>query len=149
MSNFKRVMIVFIEKNFIRMIKYSASGFVGFLALEILTFLGIFLLGYPRIIAVDIIAFSVAVAIEFLFQEYWTTHRIGEHHGHLYGLFSRLLKFELLNAVGNAVAITVQIALLRFFGLYPIIGNFIGSLVAFPFNYYIQMRVVWKIRMLS
>ncbi len=149
MSNFRQVVTLFIEKNLVRMIKYSASGFVGFLSLEILTLLGITLLGYPHIVEVDIMAFSLAVAIEFLFQEYWTTRRVGEHRGRLYGLFLRLLKFELLNVVGNIIAIVMQLLLLRFFGLYPLIGNFVGSLIAFPFNYYIQMRAIWKIKLLS
>ncbi|MCW6169414.1 MAG: GtrA family protein [Thermoplasmatales archaeon] len=149
MAKLRENIILFIEKNLVRMLKYSLSGFVGFASLEFLTFLGISLLGYAHIILIDIIAFTLAVAIEFIFQEYWTTHKMGEHHGRIYGLIIRLLKFEILNVIGNAVAIATQFSLFKYFGLYPLIGNFIGSAVAFPFNYYIQMRLIWKIRMLS
>ena len=61
-------------------------------------------------------------------------------------LLFRLLKFETMNIVGTSLAVTIQFTLFKLFALNPLIGNVIGSAFAFPINYYIQMRVVWKIR---
>jgi hypothetical protein len=55
-----------------------------------------------------------------------------------------LLKFEGVNAVGNAVAILVQFALLVVLSVAPVAGNVVGSIVSFPVTYLISMHFVWK-----
>ena len=134
-----------IRKNLFRSIKYSLSGYLGFFALEIVTFLGLRLVGYSRIVEIDAVAFFTGVSLEFLVNEYWTTRNEGLHEGSVRGIFLRLGKFQVLNLLGNIIAISIQLALLRYLGVYPLIGNIVGSAIAFPFNYVIQMKSVWGI----
>lgn len=134
-----------IRKNLIRSIKYSLSGYVGFGILELLTFILLQIYGYEFIIFIDAVAFFTGVAVEFLINEYWTTRNEGYHEGMLSGFTIRLFKFEILNLLGNIIAISIQISLLHFLGVYPLIGNIVGSALAFPVNYTVQMKSVWKI----
>ncbi len=137
--------ITIIRKNFFRSIKYSLSGYAGFFILEAMTYVLLRVYGYGWIILIDALAFFTGVAMEFFINEFWTTRKEGYHQGSLPGFALRLLKFEFLNLLGNGIAITIQLSLYHFLGLYPLIGNIIGSGVAFPFNYVVQMRSVWKI----
>lgn len=134
-----------IRKNLRRSIKYSLSGFAGFLLLELITFVGFSLYGRSLIIPVDIVAFISGVGVEFLINEHWTTRNEGFHGGSYLGKIVRLLKFEVLNAFGNTIVIAVQYALLIFLNVHPLIGNIIGSGLAFPLNYYLQMKSVWRL----
>lgn len=133
-----------IEKNLHRPIMYSMAGFVGFLLVELFTFIFFHYLSLPNLIAVPP-SFLIAVAIEFLIDEFWTTRRAGIHSGSIMGVVRRLLKFEFVNLAGTSIAIFIQYLLYAFFGLTPLIGNIIGSGFAFPVNYYVQMRATWKI----
>lgn len=134
-----------IRKNLFRSIKYSLSGYLGFFLLEIVTFAGIRLLGYGAIIEIDAVAFFTGVSVEFFINEYWTTRNEGVHEPAFRAIAIRLGKFQVLNLLGNIIAIFIQLSLLHFLGIYPIIGNIVGSAVAFPFNYVIQMKSVWGI----
>ncbi len=138
-----------IRKNLFRSIKYSLSGYLGFFVLEIVTYLGLRLVGYGRIVEIDAVAFFTGVSLEFVVNEYWTTRNEGIHEPSLSGIVIRLGKFQVLNLLGNIIAISIQLSLLHFFGLYPLVGNIIGSAIAFPFNYIIQMKSVWKINVVN
>jgi putative flippase GtrA len=142
-------MVELIRKNLFRSIKYSLSGYLGFFVLEIVTYLGLRLLGYSRIVEIDAVAFFTGVSLEFMVNEYWTTRNEGFHESSLRGIFIRLGKFQVLNLLGNIIAISIQLSLLHFFGIYPLLGNIIGSAMAFPFNYIIQMKSVWKINVVN
>lgn len=135
-----------INKNLHRSIRYSLSGYVGFAVVEAMTYLLFNFLHLHNLLAVSP-AFLVGIAVEFIFDEFWTTKNQGVHEGSLLGLLHRLSKFELLNLLGTAVAIATQYILFLEFGLEPLLGNIAGSALAFPVNYVIQMRITWKIRL--
>lgn len=80
-------MVELIRKNLFRSIKYSLSGYLGFFVLEIVTYLGLRLLGYSRIVEIDAVAFFTGVSLEFLVNEYWTTRNEGFHESSLRGIF--------------------------------------------------------------
>ena len=143
----KEWIVLLIRRNLFRAIKYSLAGDVGFLSLEALTYIFVTEFGYRYILPIDAASFFLAVAAEFLINEYWTTRKVGYHEGYRVGLIIRLGKYEVLNLVGNAIAIAIQVSLLHFFNLNPLLGNIIGSGVAFPFNYLIHLRIVWSIRL--
>lgn len=134
-----------IRNNLLRSVKYSISGFVGFLTLELLTLIGLDSIGSEYLIIIDLYSFFFAILVEFLLNEHWTTRREGDHRGGRTGFFYRLMRFELLNVLGNLVTFSVEFGLFRFFNLSPLIGNLIGSGLAFPVNYYLQMKNVWGI----
>ena len=134
-----------IRNNFLRSVKYSISGFVGFLTLELLTLMGLVSIGSGYLILIDFYSFFFAILVEFILNEHWTTRKEGNHGGGKAGFLYRLLRFELLNVLGNLVTFGVEFSLFRFFNLNPLIGNLIGSGLAFPVNYYLQMKNVWGI----
>ena len=144
-GNLRSKIMVLIRKNLFRSIKYSISGYIGFFILEGVTYILLREYGYTHLIWIDALAFFLGVAAEFLINEYWTTRNEGYHSTSIQGHIWRLFKFEFLNLLGNGIAIAVQLSLLHFFDLYPLIGNIIGSGIAFPFNYAVQMKSVWKI----
>ena len=130
------------EKNFKRSIKFSISGWIGFGFVELFTFIFFHLIGLGNLLSVSS-SFLIGVGIEYVINEFWTTREAGIHGGSLIGILKRLLKFEIINLGGTALAIGVQYVLFAFLGLEPLIGNLIGSGISFPFNYYLQMKITW------
>ena len=133
-----------IEKNLKRSIKFSISGWVGFGFVELFTFIFFHLLGMGNLVSVSS-SFLIGVAIEYIINEFWTTKEAGTRVGNYKVFMGRLFKFEVINLGGTGFAIAVQYILFTLFGLEPLIGNLIGSGIAFPFNYYLQMKITWGI----
>ena len=59
----------------------------------------------------------------------------------------RLLKFDVVYGVCNIISIAVHLFLFYHFAVYPLIGNIAGAAVALPFNYFVSMVVVWRIKL--
>lgn len=137
----------FVKRNIIRGLKFVVAGGTGFFIAELLIFLGLVLLGDPFLLGINIFAAIVSVAGGFIINEYWTSRNEGDHEGHFRGLFFRLIKFELVYALGNVISISVQLFLFYRFAVYPLLGNIAGAVVALPVNYFISMIVVWKIKL--
>lgn len=134
-----------INKNLHRSIKYSIAGYIGFFTVELLTYILFHFLKLPNLIAV-IPSFLIGIAIEFLANEFWTTRKEGTHTGSVLGISYRLLKFETVNLLGTSVAVLTQFIIFSLFGITPLIGNIIGSVLSFPINYYAQMKITWQIK---
>lgn len=121
------------------------QGFVGFLFVEFITYVLFHLASLSNLLAVTP-AFISGVAVEFSMDEFWTTRKQGIHTSGVSAFLNRMGKFEILNLAGTIIAISMQYILFVLFSLSPLIGNIFGSAFAFPFNYYIQMRRTWEIR---
>lgn len=134
-----------IEKNLRRSIKFSISGWIGFGFVELFTYIFFHILGLGNLLSVSS-AFLIGVAVEYFINEFWTTTEAGIHGGNAFGILKRLFKFEIINLGGTSMSIGVQYFLFLFFGLEPLIGNLIGSGLAFPVNYYLQMKITWGIQ---
>ena len=135
-----------IKKNFKRSLKFSISGWVGFGFVELFTFILFHLLGIGNLLSVSS-SFLIGVAIEYIINEFCTTKEAGIRVGNFKVFIGRLFKFEVINLGGTGFAIAVQYLLFTLFGLEPLIGNLIGSGIAFPFNYYLQMKITWGIEL--
>ena len=142
---YKSIKSIF-AKNFLRSIKFSISGWIGFGFVELFTYLLFHVLKVGNLISVSI-SFLLGVAIEYLFNEFWTTREAGIHSGSYLGLIRRMIKFEFINIGGTVVSISIQYILFTLFNLEPLLGNLIGSAISFPFNYYLQMRKTWEIEL--
>ncbi len=142
---YKSIKSIF-AKNFHRSIKFSISGWIGFGFVELFTYLLFHVLKVGNLISVSI-SFLLGVAIEYLFNEFWTTREAGIHSGSYLGLIRRMIKFEFINIGGTVVSISIQYILFTLFNLEPLLGNLIGSAISFPFNYYLQMRKTWEIEL--
>jgi putative flippase GtrA len=99
----------------------------------------------PTLLALDIVASVIGVVVGFLVNERTTVRNVTtfERKGWRNTLV-RLGKFEGVYALGSAITIGVQLALLATFALAPAIGSIVGAVAAYPVSYVISMRVVWK-----
>lgn len=139
-----------------KLAKFGIASVTGFLLAEaILTVGALGLYGTvsvpkgafssPAYVALDIGALALGVFLAFILNERFTVHVQPTHKpGLANSRAARLLKFEGVNAMGNAVAIGVQFALLVMLSMAPVIGNVVGSIVSYPVTYVISMHFVWK-----
>ncbi|MDG6998126.1 MAG: GtrA family protein [Nitrososphaerota archaeon] len=136
--------------------EFGIAGEVGFLVAEALILFGLYALygkanvssslsSSPTLIALNIFAFVIGVTVGFFVNEKTTVRSIAkEEKKGIKSTMIRLGKFQGVYALGNAITIGVQLALLAVIALSPAIGNVIGAIAAFPVSYFISMRVVWK-----
>ncbi len=100
----------------------------------------------PTLLALDILALATGVAASFVLNERTTVRDIqSKSRGRTGEAFARLGRFEGVSALGNAVVIVVQLALLAEFSLSPAIGSVIGAIAGFPVSYLMSMRLVWRV----
>jgi putative flippase GtrA len=139
-----------------KLAKFAAASGTGFLLAEGLLTLGVLLLygklsapgdaySSPKFLAFDIAALASGVALSFFLNERLTVRAQQAHkNGGSSSLLVRLLKFEGVNAMGNATILGVQFALLAALSITPVIGNVVGAIVSYPVTYLISMHFVWK-----
>jgi len=137
-----------------RLAQFGVAGIVGFLVLEAILVAGLFAIygspnlpsdfaSSPGLVALDVFASVVGVVVGFFVNER-TTVRGVEHRKGWKDTLVRLGKFEGVYALGSAITIAVQLALLAWLALSPAVGNVVGAIVAYPVSYAISMRFVWK-----
>ena len=140
----------------VRAAEFGVAGIVGFAVAEAIIVGGLFLAegtpqvpsGYsssPLLLAVDFVAFVVGVTVGFFVNERTTVRGVPGREGGGKGTALRLLKYQGVYVVGNAITIGTQLALLAAFALSPAVGVLVGAVVAYPVSYVISMRFVWKV----
>ncbi len=138
-----------------RAARFGVAGIVGFLVLEGILVAGLYAIygradvpsgiaSSPALLALDIFASVVGVVVGFFVNERTTVRNLGGLGRGSRDTLVRLAKFQGVYALGSAITIGVQLALLAAFGVSPAIGNVIGAIAAYPVSYLISMRVVWK-----
>ncbi len=139
-----------------RAAQFGIAGIVGFLVLEGMLVAGLYTIygrvdvpsgiaSSPALLALDIFASVVGVVVGFFFNEKTTVRNVGGLGRGSRSTLVRLAKFQGVYALGSAITIGVQLALLAAFGLSPAIGNVIGAVAAYPVSYFISLRVVWRL----
>ena len=132
--------------------QFGVAGVIGFLALEAILVGGLYVVygttalpsdfaSSPSLLSLDVFASVMGVVVGFFVNER-TTVREMNFEGNSTAV--RLLKFEGVYAVGSAITIAVQLALLGEMSLSPALGNVVGAIVAYPASYAMSMRFVWK-----
>jgi putative flippase GtrA len=153
-----RQWIIGLDKKYhiFKLAKFGIASVTGFLVAELLLTLGVQLLfgklsppsdaySSPPFLALDVGVLAFGVFVAFLINERFTVKaRPGGHNGVSSSRAARLLKFEGVNAMGNATVLGVQFALFAALSVAPVVGSVAGSIVAYPITYLISMRVVWK-----
>ena len=141
----------------LRAAKFGVAGIIGFAVAEAIIIAGLFLIngtlevpsGYSSsvsLLAVDIFAFVVGVTVGFLVNERTTVRDAPSREGGADGsTFVRLVKYQGVYVLGNAITIGTQFVLLAVFTLSPAVGVLVGAVVAYPVSYVISMRFVWKV----
>jgi len=153
----QRVKNLGMKHEIFRAAQFGFAGVVGFAALEGILLLGLYAIygkvnlpsGFyssPSLVGLDVVASFVGVTVGFFVNERTTARgaaslsKTGVRHRTV-----RLLKFQGVYVVGNAITIGVQLILLGAFSLSPAFGNIVGAVVAYPPSYFIAMRFVWRI----
>jgi putative flippase GtrA len=136
--------------------EFGIAGAVGFLVAEGVTLLGLFAIygkvtvpsnvsSSPVLLGLDVFAFVLGVTVGFFVNELTTVRKsLSRGNRGARGTLSRLARFQGVYALGNAITIGVQLALLAELSLTPALGNIVGAVAAYPVSYYLSMRVVWK-----
>ncbi|MDE1852825.1 MAG: GtrA family protein [Thaumarchaeota archaeon] len=144
------------EYGVFRAAEFGIAGAVGFLVAEGIIVAGLYAIygepsvpggvsSSPILLALDVFAFVTGVTVGFFVNERTTVRKIADKEGKgEKNTLVRLARFQGVYALGNAITIGVQFALLAWFALSPAIGNMVGAVVAFPVSYFISMRAVWK-----
>ena len=138
-----------------RAAQFGIAGVIGFLVLEAILVAGRYAIygmvdipsnfaSSPALLALDITASVVGVVVGFFVNERTTVRKLSTFERGARSTLARLMKFEGVYALGSAITIGVQLALLAAFGLSPAVGNVVGAVAAYPASYVISMRVVWK-----
>jgi len=141
--------------HFLRLAQFGVAGIVGFLVLEVILVGGLYTLygsanipsnfaSSPELLSLDIFASFVGVVVGFFVNERTTVRDVARRGRGWKDTLIRLGKFEGVYALGSAITISVQLALLAWISLSPAIGNIIGAIAAYPVSYLISMRFVWR-----
>ncbi len=128
---------------------FTGFGAVSFLVSEAIITVGYQLLGKSHIVAVEAAAAFTSVTVGFLLNEKITMRNIGQHGGGALGFAIRLLKYQGVYLLGNAMSIAIQLGLLYGFGLSPAVGNIVGAGAALPVNYAVSSSLVWRVKPLE
>ncbi len=147
-----------VARSVFRVAAFGFSAASGFIVAEGVIVAGLYLLfgrlelpgdmsSSPTLVGLDVVALAVGVAASFVINERTTVRDVQARiRGGAGGALVRLGRFEGVSALGNAVVIMVQLALLAEFGLSPAIGSVVGAVAGFPVSYLASMRVVWDVR---
>ena len=137
-----------------RLAQFGIAGIVGFLVLEAILVAGLYAIygnpdvpsnfaSSPGLHALDVFASVTGVVVGFFVNERTTVRNADRRKGWKETLL-RLGKFQGVYALGSAITIAVQLALLAWLSTPPAVGNIVGAIVAYPVSYFISMRVVWR-----
>ena len=141
----------------LRIVQFGVAGVVGFVVAEGIIISGLFLsngelqvpsslASSPTLLAIDVLAFVVGVTVGFFVNERTTVRREAAQGGRGAGrTLLRLVKFQGVYVLGNAITIGTQLALLAALALSPVLGVMVGAVVAYPVSYMISMRFVWNV----
>jgi len=141
--------------HFFRLAQFGIAGIVGFLVLEAILVAGLYamygnanipsnLASSTGLLSLDIFASVVGVVVGFFVNERTTVKTVGRPQKGWKETLVRLGKFEGVYALGSAITIAVQLALLAWMSLSPAVGNIVGAIAAYPVSYFISMRFVWR-----
>lgn len=128
-----------INNNFLRYIKYSFVGFMGFIVVEALSFVTIEA-HFDEIVGVTG-AYMVSIAVTFIINSKFTVRSKSYRRPKV--PVDKFHLFVISGILANAGYILFQYFLYSDFGLTPLIGNLLGGMFITPTNYYYRMKKVW------
>lgn len=88
---------------------------------------------------------ETSIVVMFLLNEQWTFSRWGESTAPELG--RRLIKSNVVRVGGVAVATTVMYVLYNWFGVWPVLGNFVGVGAGFVVNYLFESLFTWRVHL--
>lgn len=127
-----------VQVNLVRGTKFSIVGLTSFAVVE--AALAVFDLLQLTVILATPLSYEVSIVYGFAANDKITVSDTGP-----YPWYHRILRYNLVYLAGIFIA-TVIVTILKAHGIEPLIGNVVGALAAFPVNYFISMKTVWKQR---
>ncbi len=142
----KQAIAKLVERNIRRGLLFAMVGSIGFVVGETILTAGLEVFGRSHWTVIYAVQAFCSVTVGFLLNEQVTVKRDGDLSGGITGGIIRLIKFQLVFALGNVIAYLVTNLLFASLAVWPPIGNIAGAIVAYPVNYVVSMGFVWKIR---
>jgi dolichol-phosphate mannosyltransferase len=88
------------------------------------------------------IAIELSILNNFLWNDLWTFRAMGDQKFSLW--WQRLAAFNLVSIGGVVINMGILYLLTTIFGVYYLLSNMIGILVAFTWNFMVNRRMTWK-----
>lgn len=126
-----------IGKELFILLKFLTVGAIG-------TFINIiFLYGFTEIVGLfylysSIIAIEASILNNFFLNEEWTFHRNGSMP-----VWKKILSFHCIATGGICINLIVLFVLTSILGVYYIVSNFIGIVLAFIWNFSVNKKITW------
>ena len=123
-----------------KIFKFGMVGISGILVnMGVLWYLTEFA-GFYYLVA-SLFAIELSILNNFLWNDLWTFKSGGSHK--LSSRWHRLVSFHVVSAGGLVINMGILFLLTSIVGVYYLISNFIGILVAFAWNFLVNRRVTW------
>lgn len=138
------ITLTFREKESKRLVKFLATGAAGIVFSVGLLWFMTEIMGIFYLIS-GVISKEIGIIFSFVLSEFWVfSDRIPSRMRTVKESASRLIQFN-INRILSIFIVTACMAIFtEFFGLNYIVSNLIGIGIAFPFNYVICNRQIWK-----
>jgi putative flippase GtrA len=85
------------------------------------------------------LAISISMAVTFLLNELWTWHDRGSGR-----VLTRLMLYVPINTVGLIINTQVLLYLEGHYGIYYLIANLAGAIVAAIWNFFLNNALTWR-----
>lgn len=118
--------------------KFLAVGGVG-LAVNLLALFVLHDASSLRLRIAAPVAIGISMVVTFVLNEFWTWHDRGRGR-----VFSRLLLYVPINTVGLVINTQVLLYLEERHGVYYLLANLIGAVIAAVWNFILNNAVTWR-----
>ncbi|MBQ3718512.1 MAG: glycosyltransferase [Methanomicrobium sp.] len=90
----------------------------------------------------SLFAIEASIITNFLLNDSWTFNE--KVNSRIAEKWKRFVSFEVISVLGVAINMGVLYTLTEFAGIWYILSNIVGILVAFAWNFYVNRHVTWK-----
>jgi dolichol-phosphate mannosyltransferase len=127
-----------------RFLRFGAVGLSGLIVDMGGLYLLYQVLGFP-LTRSAILAAEFAILNNFFWNDRWTFGDIAKHQGQWKQVVKRLVKFNLICLAGLILKILLLNVLFNGFGLNPYIANFLAIAAVTLWNFWINLKLSWRV----
>lgn len=125
-----------------RLIRYACVGASGSalniaLLFSLTTYAGLYYM------VSSFFAIEISTISNFILNDLWTFK--GERTHHMSSPWLRLVSYHIVSAGGMVLNMSVLFVLTEIFGIFYLISNIVGIMVAFFWNFLVNRKTTWKI----
>jgi len=130
-----------VYSEWMRLIKFGLVGLSGIVVNMGLLYLLTEYAGVYYLVSA-VVAIEVSILNNFILNDFWTFS--SRRLIHRYSWIKRLFAFHIIAAGGLLINLGVLYLLVEFAGIYYMIANLTGILVAFLWNFFLNRHLTWK-----